>query len=159
VGKLTVRLLDLGGKEINASTVPATIAANASAVYATLAKEAFLRGRDDRQLLLLSTLVAGDSVLAENVTYFRTPKEMLLQRPEITMEVLKKGRGYEIALRTNTLARDVYLSADGVPGFFSDNFFDLVPGTTKRIMFTCDKEVLDLRSKLKTLNVFDATEN
>jgi hypothetical protein len=53
----------------------------------------------------------------------------------------------------------VYLSADGVPGFFSDNFFDLVPGTTKRIMFTCDKEVLDLRSKLKTLNVFDATEN
>jgi beta-mannosidase len=159
VGKLTVRLLDLGGKEINASTVPATIAANASAVYATLAKEAFPRGRDDRQLLLLSTLVAGDSVLAENVTYFRTPKEMLLQRPEITMEVLKKGRGYEIALRTNTLARDVYLSADGVPGFFSDNFFDLVPGTTKRIMFTCDKEVLDLRSKLKTLNVFDATEN
>jgi beta-mannosidase len=75
------------------------------------------------------------------------------------MEVLKKGRGYEIALRTNTVARDVYLSADGVPGFFSDNFFDLVPGTTKRIMFTCDKEVLDLRSKLKTLNVFDATEN
>jgi beta-mannosidase len=159
VGKLTVRLLDLGGKEVNASTVPATIAANASAVYATLAKEAFLRGRDDRQLLLLSTLVAGDSVLAENVTYFRTPKEMLLQKPEITMEVTEKGSGYEIALRTNTVARDVYLSADGLPGFFSDNFFDLVPGTAKKIMFTCGKEVQDLRSKLRVLNVFEATEN
>jgi hypothetical protein len=53
----------------------------------------------------------------------------------------------------------VYLSADGLPGFFSDNFFDLVPGTAKKIMFTCGKEVQDLRSKLRVLNVFEATEN
>ena len=158
-GKLTVRLLDLEGKEVNISTVPVTIAANTSAIYTTLTKEAFLRGRDDRQLLLFSTLVAGDSVLAENVTYFRTPKEMLLQKPEITMEVTEKGSGYEIALRTNTVARDVYLSADGLPGFFSDNFFDLVPGTAKKIVFTCGKEVQDLRGKLRVLNVFEATEN
>jgi beta-mannosidase len=57
--------------------------------------------------------------------------------PEIKATITPTGKGQvELKLSTNKLAKNVYLSFAGTQGFFSDNYFDLLPGNEVSITFT-----------------------
>lgn len=59
--------------------------------------------------------------------FFNKPKDLKLLKPEIK---IRKISPTEIEISTDVLAKDIYLIGDT---HFSDNFFDLLPGTSKRI--------------------------
>ena len=67
------------------------------------------------------------SILAENNFYFVYPKDLKLSKPNL---LVKKISATEIEVSTDVLAKDIYLMGDTQ---FSDNFFDLMPNTKKRI--------------------------
>lgn len=63
----------------------------------------------------------------EKLFFFNKPKDIKLSKPEIKIRKISPA---EIEISTDVLAKDIYLIGDA---HFSDNFFDLLPGTSKRI--------------------------
>lgn len=82
--------------------------------------------------------------------YFVKPKDLLLSATSIAMNQQPTSEGVNIELSTSSLQKDVYLMAD-VPGHFSDNYFDLLPGELKTVQFIPDS-ILPINFKYKTLN-------
>ena len=153
--ELEVRIVDFWGTEVFKKAIPVTIEANASGVYATFHKNELLHGHDETTLVMVSRLGSADGMLAENLTYFRYPKDLQLQHPEIRVAATKEKEGYSVELESNTLAKNVYLHCQGVAGFFTDNYFDLLPHTVKRLEFRNDKEVRDFRDRLTMMSLVD----
>ncbi len=76
----------------------------------------------------------------EKLFFFNKPKDLKLSKPEI---IIKKISPTEIELSTDILAKDVYLIGET---HFSDNFFDLLPGTSKRINLSKPLEKIEVMS-------------
>ncbi len=83
--------------------------------------------------------------LAENNFYFVQPKDLKLTKPNITV---KKISATEIEVSTDVLAKDVYLMGDT---HFSDNFFDLLPHTKKRITLSKPLDKIEFMSLWDTI--------
>ena len=75
----------------------------------------------------------GKKVLSDEVFYPVYPKEQRLPKAEISCRKVKKGGVMELTLKSRVLARDVFVEVPLQGARFSDNFFDLLPGETKRI--------------------------
>lgn len=91
-------------------------------------------GFDKSSHLLKAALKSDGELLAENVYYFVTPKNLKLQKAEISKEIQTTAEGILIKLESPILAKNVSLRFDE-DGFFSDNYFDLLPGETRSILF------------------------
>jgi len=76
--------------------------------------------------------------------------------PKLTKRIDSNTDGIRIALTTDRLAKNVFLSADEIDGFFSDNYFDLLPGETITINFTSNDTLKDFESKLKIKSLVDS---
>jgi beta-mannosidase len=72
-------------------------------------------------------------VISNNTLYFKPIKNILLPYPEVKYDIVQVDGGYEIALSTSKLAKNLYLTIGDFDGFFSDNYFDLLPGQTVNI--------------------------
>ncbi|MDR6403465.1 MULTISPECIES: glycosyl hydrolase 2 galactose-binding domain-containing protein [Chryseobacterium] len=88
-----------------------------------------LIGNSDKNEVFLNLIVRGknEKIIAENNYFFAKPKDLKLPKPTIK---IKKISSTEIEISTDVLAKDVYLVGDT---HFSDNFFDLLPKTSKKI--------------------------
>jgi beta-mannosidase len=88
-----------------------------------------LIGNSDKNEVFLNLIVRGknEKIIAENNYFFAKPKDLKLPKPTIK---IKKISSTEIEISTDVLAKDVYLIGDT---HFSDNFFDLLPKTSKKI--------------------------
>ena len=62
---------------------------------------------------------------------------------------------YPIRLHTDLLAKNVYLSVSGVEGYFTNNFFDMLPGTFVSVSFITDRPVDDFFRRLKIATLAD----
>ncbi|TZF95084.1 glycoside hydrolase family 2 protein [Chryseobacterium panacisoli] len=76
----------------------------------------------------------------QKLFFFNKPKDIKLPKPEIK---IRKISPTEIEISTNALAKDTYLIGDA---HFSDNFFDLLPGTSKRIVLSKPLEKIEVMS-------------
>lgn len=82
-------------------------------------------------------LLQGEKELSDALVYLLPPKDLALPAdPGLNWEVSKSGNEYRIAIRTTQLAKNVYLQLEGTEGFFSENYFDLLPGEEKIIQFS-----------------------
>jgi beta-mannosidase len=86
------------------------------------------------------------------IDYLAKPKDLKLQKSEITRNIVKTDFGFNIELSSSTLQKDVFLYTNS-KGHFSDNYIDLLPNEMVVVSFNTDSEILkDL--KIKTLNQF-----
>lgn len=85
-------------------------------------------------------------IIAENTHFFAKPKDLKLTKPNIK---IKKISPTEIEISTDVLAKDVYLMGDT---HFSDNFFDLLPKTSKRIKLSKPLKKIESMSLWETMN-------
>jgi len=84
--------------------------------------------------------------IAESIHLFPKPKDLKLPKPTIK---IKKISATEIEISTDVLAKDVYLMGDT---HFSDNFFDLLPETSRRITLSKPLEKIEVMSLWDTMN-------
>jgi beta-mannosidase len=77
--------------------------------------------------------VKAEEVLAENLTYFKPPKDLQLKKPTLTMSASGTAKGMTLIIEANTLAKNVLLTCGDGDALFSENYFDLLPGTKKSI--------------------------
>ncbi len=107
-----------------------------------------LVGNADKNALFLNIILRGkgEKVIAENNYFFAKPKDLKLTKPNLQ---IKKISSTEIEISTDVLAKDVYLIGNT---HFSDNFFDLLPNTSKRITLSKPLEKVEAMSLWDTMN-------
>ena len=85
---------------------------------------------DTTMCFLKMELILNSQTLADNNFYFTIPKNLKLPKGELNMEGTPET-GY--TLSSNVLLKDVYLYTNEGDVVFSDNYFDLTPGTNKKV--------------------------
>lgn len=106
-------------------------------------------GDADRNEVFLHIMLKdekNEKVIAETNYFFAKPKDLKLPKPNIQ---IKKVSATEIEISTDVLAKDVYLIGDA---HFSDNFFDLLPETSRRITLSKTLEKIEVMTLWDTLN-------
>lgn len=150
-----VRILNFSGKELKKISVPVNMEANASKLLLEKTKNELLSGIDTASSLCVVNLVQGKKILSTNICYFAAAKNQNLPRVNISRKITPSATGYIIELQSNAFARDVYLSIDQ-EGFFSDNYFNLLPGKKKTIQFIPKEKIDDFGQGLKVVSLVDS---
>jgi beta-mannosidase len=157
--RLTVRLLDFSGRELARREQDVVLAANASRIYLSFRKHELLGAADPKKVALVAELAENGQPLARNVFWFEKTKDLELPRPDLSLAVAAAPSGaFAITVGAKQLARDVYLGSGVVDGFFEDNFFDLLPGESRTVIFRPHGATTlgALRAALQATTIFDS---
>ena len=135
---LQLKVMDFNGKVLNKKVVKGEVPANASAVFH---KEAYdgLATNPTNTLLLMTLKNQKGEVLSEEIYYFNYPKDQELPVAKVSYKVKQMDGKCEVTLSSKQLARDIFVEIPFQGARFSDNFFDLLPGQTKKIVITSDE--------------------
>jgi beta-mannosidase len=68
----------------------------------------------------------------------------------------KAPEGASLAVHSDNLARSIEMSSDDPTAAFDDNFFDLLPGETRKIRLTTRLPLAQIRSSLHVRSLVDA---
>ncbi|WP_312299666.1 beta-mannosidase [Chryseobacterium sp.] len=137
-------LFDFDGNFLWGIDAADKIKANSSEKHFEISKTEF--SKFDLSKAVLKTYVKNESLKQENLFFFKKPKDLKLTKPDIT---IKKISPTEIEVSTDVFAKDIYLIGDA---HFSDNFFDLLPKTSKRITLSKSLENIEVMSLWDTGN-------
>lgn len=74
--------------------------------------------------------------MARRVHFFGYTKDLKLPETTVKYTVKSLDGRCEVTLNTRQLAKDVFVQIPIQGARFSDNFFDLLPGETKKITIT-----------------------
>jgi beta-mannosidase len=127
-GILRLKVTDFYGHSVFRFETETMVPANSNMTVFSEQQMKLFENRDPAELMLVAEFVVNDTVCLSNVLYFKPFKELKLPKPEIAHTYRKTENGFIIGLSSNSLARNVCLQLENEPGFFSDNYFDLLPG-------------------------------
>lgn len=140
-GEFNIKYIDFYGKILFEDEVDISVKANSSEKIYTFKLNNF----DKTNVVLVTEFNNQQSLF-----YLDKPKNLQLPKVNVKKEITKTKNGFSIRLTTDNLAKDVFLFTKE-KGHFSDNFFDMLPNSTKIIEFEAkSKSLVDL--KFKTLN-------
>lgn len=152
--QLRLKLMDFSGKVLWEELSVVEIPANSSADYFDVNKSEFEAQyrKNVNQMMLVTEVVQGSEILSRNLYFFRPFKELKIEEPTVEYNIGKSDSGFDIELKTDILAKNVYLQMGDEKGFFSDNYFDMLPNEKITIHLKTDiseeklKEVLTVRT-------------
>ncbi|WP_055109205.1 beta-mannosidase [Paenibacillus ihumii] len=133
-GVLRLRLYDFAGRLLHEMSQEAAVGADAADVVLRVQTSEWLGGHDPKRVVLLAQLEEDGATLDSKPYYFETFREIDWPEASITVEEVPGSEGTSFMLRTDALARQVWLSTEE-EGIFSDNFFDLIPGVPHTVTF------------------------
>lgn len=135
---LEMRMIDFNGKTLGKRILKSlSIPANTSArIYS--GKVAGLLSAEQQKQAFVQLLLKDKygHKLAEETFFFLPPKDLSLPETEVNCRVKRQAGSYEVTLSASRLAKDVFVEIPVQGACFSDNFFDLLPGETKKITIT-----------------------
>lgn len=152
--QLNLQMVDFDGEVVWEKSVLADVPANSSESYFDINRYDFLRDKNSREQVLVAEVVEKGQVIARNVFYFRPVKEMRLPHPEVSAQISAVDGGCRIVLKTDKLAKNLFMTIGDEEGFFSDNYFDLLPGEKAEITLQTSVELARIKEvfKIQTLD-------
>jgi len=139
-GTLAVKLIDFSGKELWSATKECTLDVEKSTNCLQISNAELPKYEKEKTVLIIEFISNQKKTIEHH--YFVKPKELQLKKPTIELNIVGETL---IELKTNTLAKNVYLQANDA--FFEENYFDLIPGIPKIIKTqkpTQDTKVMSL---------------
>jgi len=137
--QLILRIIDFNGTVVWEDASLVEVPANSSDDYFDKNRWEFMYGKSRTRLVFTAALVEKGKVISKNIFYFRPFKELKITKPTIDYSISKSTDGFEFEIETDKLAKNIYLQIGDEEGFFSDNYFDLIPG---------EKAVINLRTEI-----------
>ncbi|MBD0383604.1 beta-mannosidase [Paenibacillus sedimenti] len=133
-GTLKVILLDFSGKVLQSFVRPIEAEGLAGIKAFSMDAEELLKGLNRSSVVLVAELEKGGVVTQSCEHYFVPFKQMQLDYPTIRISEVEGSAGTSFILETDTLAKQVRLSAE-TEGIFDDNYFDLLPNKPRTVTF------------------------
>jgi len=154
--QLIMRLSDFNGKVIWEDASLVEIPANSSDDYFDKNRWEFMYGISRTNVVLTAELVEKGQVISKNIFYFRPFKELKITKPTINYTINKSDEGFDVEIKTDKLAKNVYMQIADEKGFFSDNYFDLLPGEKTIINLKTSISEEELKNVLSIRTLDDA---
>ncbi len=157
VGQWRLRVMDLDGRVHTRQQHAVTVPPGAALEVARL-DDAALLGQADRHrtVAVVELLDGGGKPVSQGVVYFDVAKALALSRPQIHTDLQRAGDGYRLRLRSDRLARAVWIGFDGLDAVLQDNALTLLPGETVQVNLTADADLATLRRALRVQSLADA---
>ncbi|NPA35877.1 MAG: glycoside hydrolase family 2 protein [Chlorobi bacterium] len=152
---LKMRIVDFVGNELKNNEVNITVEANSSNVVVKNNLKHLLKDIEPQRVVLDVALLQDGKEIYRTTKYFKRTKDLELPMPELKIETVKTFDGYQVTVSTDVLAKNVYLSFDDYNGWFTDNFFDLLPGESKTVEFVTKERIEKPADKLKVRSIRD----
>jgi beta-mannosidase len=120
----------------------------------SLADDALLKGADPATTLVVFTMEVDGKPVSRQIICFRMARDLKLPQAKVTAHVTQSGRGLELTLHADTLARDVWISFGDQDVTLADNAFTLLPGETRTIPLksSADAAALETAIHIQTLD-------
>ena len=144
-GKLFVKLIDFSGKELWTSSKDCVLEFEKNTICLQISNAELPKFEKEKTILVIEFDSNKKKTIAYH--YFVKPKELQLEKPTIEFKIVGETL---IELKTNTLAKNVFLQANDT--FFEENYFDLLPGIPKIIKTQKPTQETKVLSLFDTLN-------
>jgi beta-mannosidase len=155
-GEMKLKLMDFDGRVIWESASLVTIDANSGKVFHEVNKAEFEQEyrKEIANTVFVCEILENGKILSKNNFFFKPFKELKIATPTVKYEISKAENGFNIQLKTDKLAKNVYLQIGNENGFFSDNYFDLLPNekATINLKTSISEEKLNEVLTLRTLD-------
>jgi beta-mannosidase len=153
---LSIRMFDFTGKILYKEDVPVKIDANSSKVYYSKPEKALIGKGNKTSVVLNTRIMLKDSVVSSNNLFFVSPKYLKFPATKIKKEFVKIKGGYNIVISSRVFAKDAYMTTENQNGFFSDNFFDLLPGEPVKLTYIGDDLPDFMEKSFRIISVVDS---
>lgn len=149
-GHLQAKIIDFRGEVLWEKSVKTEVPGGASTLLMEFDHERL--GFNKNQVFLLASLIRDNETVDEANWYYSAPKTLELIRPEVKMKS-ERGTGgtFSITLESDVLVKNIFLQAPETNGFFSDNYFDMIPGRAYEVTFEPADEQADPEFVFKDL--------
>jgi beta-mannosidase len=139
--EMKLKLMDFDGRIIWESASLVSIDANSSKVFYEVNKAEFEQEYKDviANSVFVCELLENGKTLSKNTFFFKPFKELKIAKPKVEFEITKEDSGFNIEIKTDKLAKNIYLIIGDEQGFFSDNYFDLLPN---------EKAIINLKTSI-----------
>lgn len=134
---LNSTLMDLSGNVLWKKAQSVSVPGNTSSALLTFNhKNEITR---PGEVVLAVTLEQDSNLVDQALWYYVPPKNLDLPKPKIEMNVERTGEGvYRLTLTGDVLVKNIFLQAEKADGFFSDNYFDMLPGKAYTVTFEAE---------------------
>ncbi len=115
-----------------------------------------ISGRENK-LYLLYSVTDNSLVTYKDVHLFVKTKRFKFPKPVLKTEISGNGNRFMISVASDTFAKGVEISFDGIEAEMSDNYFDITGKAPVRVSFTTNgvNSVEKLRRALRIRSVYD----
>ena len=154
-GRFTITALTLDGKKLAQVSRNVTAKALTSQVIFSSPLRNMLKGCKREDMVIAVRFETAGAEPYTNVGYACRQKLMNYTHPNYSVDIEPAEGGYEVTVDSDVFARGVFLSIEGIENFFSDNYFDILPGEkrTIHVRTTIDRD--EMRRQLKILSLGD----
>ncbi|MDR0976713.1 MAG: glycoside hydrolase family 2 protein [Prevotellaceae bacterium] len=153
-GKLTVSVLNLQGETLFTQSKQVTLPANGSHVQFEQPFTTLLAGHANNEVVVHAVFTEsgknGETVT--NNYYPARYKDIRFPHADIRLQVTPAEGGYEVTVSSNVVARGVFLCLEDIDNFFSDNYFDVLPGEPHTIRVTTALDEATFKKQLKAVS-------
>ncbi|MGF1556141.1 beta-mannosidase [Paucihalobacter sp.] len=143
-GALKLKLLDFYGNELWSENTEISVAKSSSNMYSRIPEEIY-KGQEGKVVL---EAYFNDT---SSLFYFSKPKDLILPQAKLNYQITKVIDGFQIEFTSEVLQKNVFLFSN-YEGFFSDNYFDLLPGKSIVVKFETKAKTCEIQHK--TFNTF-----
>jgi beta-mannosidase len=154
-GQIQIELLNFNGAVLGKWNELVLVKANQTNQVFKIPMSVFSQTGPLNQLVIKAEFHSeNELILAENKIYFVPPKDFDLPDPSITYSVSDFADHYAVTIKAARLAKNVFVSND-LPGNFSENYFDLLPGEEKTITLSKSAQASSGGHDLESFTAFD----
>jgi beta-mannosidase len=157
--ELNLQIVNFKGELEKESVKKVHIKANASMVLMNKNITELMKGFDENEHVLKAKLKdKHGNIVATKLHYLVAPKDLILTEEKPKLEVSVKNETTAIVkVTSSTLLKNVFLET-GLDGFFSANYFDVLPGQEYLVTFKADNPMAkeDFIEKLKAISLVDS---
>lgn len=157
-GNFVIEVVRLTGGDVNRIEKLVTIAANSSRSVCTLNLVQLLQGADKQDVVIRAALQTKDGAEYGNNYFLVQQKDVNFPQTVVRPVIRRAAQGYDISLTADRFARGVFLSVPGVDNFFSNNYFDILPGQTVTIYLATSLSLPQVEKELKVVSLADAVQ-
>ncbi|MCG8578836.1 MAG: hypothetical protein MI866_02905, partial [Bacteroidales bacterium] len=99
-------------------------------------------GLDKKYNVLVLNVVDDNGIISSKNHYFEPTKDLLLPEADINIDIANEDDGTYLNISSNALVRHLYLYDNDSELVLNDNYFDLLPGESKKIRVLKDSKTV-----------------
>jgi beta-mannosidase len=135
-GRIRIRLLDFAGNSYLDTIKNTPISVHEAIRFGEMRRNEFPEGLDERSAVMVLDMDAGLNAPVRTLHYFVRPKSLLLAPAILNVVVREQTKNrLTVEIHSDVLVKNLYLPVENICQKLSDNFFDLLPGETKELIF------------------------